>query len=364
MFVLAAIAVLAMLIVVHELGHFMAARLQGIYANKFSIGFGPILWKYQGPETEYALRAIPLGGFVGFPDEDPDSTIPPNDPNLMRNRPVLDRAIVISAGVIANLIFAYFLLVSQIGLFGTQEFLAEPGARVEEIKSDLSAAAKNAGLQSGDIILAVNGKPLDAQPDPRQPLIQAIASSPKQPVALTVKRGDQTLPTITVTPDANPEGKGIMGVQLTRLGKVEKKHIGNPLEVLSLAANDFQKIVVLTVQMFGQLFTKFSQVSGQISGPVKIVEEGAKLAENDATSLFSFASLISINLAVINILPLPALDGGHLVLLLLEGIGKPLPKKLQEGIMQTGLVLILGLGVFLIIKDTSQLGPVHQLLNR
>lgn len=104
MTVLAVIGVLALLIFVHELGHFLAARLQGIHVNRFSIGFGPILWKFQGPETEYALRAVPLGGFVGFPDDDPDSHIPAHDPNLLRNRPVLDRAIVISAGVIANMI--------------------------------------------------------------------------------------------------------------------------------------------------------------------------------------------------------------------------------------------------------------------
>ena len=114
----ATIAALALLIVVHESGHFLAARLQGIYVNRFSIGFGPILWKYQGKETEYALRAFPLGGFVGFPDDDPDSDIPPNHPNLMRNRPVLDRAIVISAGVIANLVFAYFVFVAQYSLVG------------------------------------------------------------------------------------------------------------------------------------------------------------------------------------------------------------------------------------------------------
>ena len=115
MSVLAAIAVLAVLIVVHELGHFVAARSQGIHVNRFSLGFGPVLFKYQGTETEYAVRAFPLGGFVGFPDDDPDSKIPPNDPDLLGNRPVIDRAIVISAGVISNLIFAYLLLVTHIG---------------------------------------------------------------------------------------------------------------------------------------------------------------------------------------------------------------------------------------------------------
>ena len=118
MSVLAVVALLAVLIFVHELGHFLAARLQGIYANRFSIGFGPILWKYQGSQTEYALRALPLGGFVGFPDDDPDSKIPPNDPNLLRNRPVLDRAIVIRAGLIANLLFAYFVLFSPLAIVG------------------------------------------------------------------------------------------------------------------------------------------------------------------------------------------------------------------------------------------------------
>ena len=130
MSVLAAIAVLGILIVVHELGHFLAARLQHIHVNRFSIGFGPVLWKYQGPETEYALRAFPLGGFVGFPDDDPESSIPPNDPNLLKNRPVLDRAIVISAGVIANLIFAYFLLVVQLTTVGAASLNYLPGVKV------------------------------------------------------------------------------------------------------------------------------------------------------------------------------------------------------------------------------------------
>src|SRR5919202_3614339 len=131
---LAAIAVLAVLIVVHELGHFIAARLQGIYANRFSLGFGPILWKYQGPETEYAVRALPFGGFVGFPDDDPDSDIPPQDPNLLRNRPVLDRAIVISAGVIANLIFAYFILVAQVGFVGIpQQSKPKQGVLIKQL---------------------------------------------------------------------------------------------------------------------------------------------------------------------------------------------------------------------------------------
>ena len=146
MSVLAAIAVLAILILVHELGHFIAARSQGIYANRFSLGFGPILLKYQGSETEYTIRAFPLGGFVGFPDDDPDSEIPPNDPNLLRNRPVLDRAIVISAGVIANLIFAYLMLALQLGIVGIpQEFQYQPGVLVKPVNEQ--SVAYQAGIR-------------------------------------------------------------------------------------------------------------------------------------------------------------------------------------------------------------------------
>jgi RIP metalloprotease RseP len=155
MSVLAAIAVLAVLILVHELGHFVAARSQGILVNRFSLGFGPVIWKYQGPQTEYALRAFPLGGFVGFPDDEPDSEIPPNDPNLLRNRPILDRAIVISAGVIANLIFAYMLLVAQVSIVGIGQ-ASQPGVLIQQLAPEVSSVASQAGIKPGDVIVAAN----------------------------------------------------------------------------------------------------------------------------------------------------------------------------------------------------------------
>ncbi|MCL6435300.1 MAG: RIP metalloprotease RseP [Leptolyngbyaceae cyanobacterium HOT.MB2.61] len=364
MSVLAAIAVLAVLIVVHELGHFMAARLQGIYANRFSIGFGPILWKYQGSETEYAVRAFPLGGFVGFPDDDPEENgIDPRDPNLLRNRPILDRAIVISAGVIANLIFAYFLLVLQVGTVGVQNFNPLPGVVVPEVRSELSSAAAQAGIKPGDIILAVDGKELAASPEATRVLMEAIQSSANQPIALKVQRNGKELPEpIIVTPRVSEDGKARIGVQLAPNGTIDRRRVTSPVEILSLAAGEFQRITMLTLQGFGQLITNFGQVAGQLSGPVRIVDEGAKLARSDAASLFSFGALISINLAIINILPLPALDGGHLAFLLIEGLrGKPLPTRIQDGVMQTGLMLLLGLGIFLIVRDTSQLESIQKL---
>jgi membrane-associated protease RseP (regulator of RpoE activity) len=363
MSILAAIAVLALLIVVHELGHFMAARLQGIYANRFSLGFGPILWKYQGPQTEYAIRAVPLGGFVGFPDDDPDSDIPPNDPNLLRNRPVLDRAIVISAGVIANLVFAYFLLVAQMGTVGIPEgFNYQPGVVVPQVAAQSSAVAKEAGIQPGDVILAVDGRDLGASQEATNFLKQEIQNHPNQVLELKIQRAKQTL-SIKVRPEPGKDGKGKIGVQLAPNREVVRKRASNVIEAFSSAAEQFQRIAVLTLQGFGQLISNFRETANQVSGPVKIVEIGADIARSDAADLFQFAALISINLAIINILPLPALDGGQLAFLLIEGVrGKPLPTEIQQNVMQTGLVLLLGLGIFLIIRDTANLGWVQNLL--
>jgi len=362
---LAAIAVLAVLILVHELGHFMAARLQGIYANRFSLGFGPILWKYQGPQTEYAIRAFPLGGFVGFPDDDPDSDIPPNDPNLLRNRPILDRAIVISAGVIANLVFAYFLLVAQVGIVGIpKDFNYQAGVLVPQVAAESSAVAKQAGIKPGDVILAVNDQDLGQGQPAINSLQQQIQTSPNKLLELKVQREQQTL-SIKLKPELGQDGKGKIGVQLSPNGTVIRERASNLMEAFGNAAREYEKVVMLTVQGFGQLISNFKETADQVSGPVAIVAIGSNIARSNVVDLLRFAALISINLAIINILPLPALDGGQLVFLLVEGVrGKPIPTQVQQNIMQTGLVLLLGLGIFLIIRDTANLVPpgwVHNL---
>jgi RIP metalloprotease RseP len=435
MSVLAAIAVLAILIVVHELGHFFAARAQGIYANRFSIGFGPVLWKYQGPQTEYALRAFPLGGFVGFPDDDPEANdIHPDDPNLLKNRPILDRAIVISAGVIANLIFAYLVMLFQVVTVGVPE-AAQPGVLIPQLAAEVSAvtpvaaqqgfqvgdtlfldgkaftysfepakstsvlvargssspakldvfrknpddgkpehlnltpsvngqgstgvslkptAAMKQGIQPGDVVLAANNQEFDRSLRQQVELRRLIESSPNIPLQLKVRRGD-TVQTLTVTPQPAATGEGRIGASLDVSRPIERRRV-LCLNAFGIAAENFQQLVNDTIDGFGQLIRKFSQTASQVAGPVAIVAAGAKIAQADAGSLFDFAALISINLAIINILPLPALDGGHLAFLLIEGLrGKPLPNNVQEGVMQTGLMLLLGLGIFLIVRDTANL---------
>lgn len=359
--ILAAIAVLASLIIVHELGHFAAARFQGIYVTRFAIGFGPALLRYQGKQTEYSLRAFPLGGYVAFPDDDPDSDIAKDDPNLLRNRPILDRAIVISAGVIANLIFAYFLLVGQAGTIGFQNINYQPGVIIPQVLSDSTGVASLAGIQSGDVILAIDSVTLPASETAITTLRDKIQQSPNQPLELTIARGEENLQ-ITVTPVVGDDGKGKIGVMLSPNGEATRKRAQNPLEALTMGGNEFQRIMTLTAQGFSQLIFNFQENARQVAGPVAIVAVGAQLAKDNLANLFQFAALISINLAIINILPLPALDGGQLFFLAIEGLlGKPLPNRIQEGVMQTGLVLLLGLGMFLIIRDTANLAFFQQL---
>ena len=353
MSILAAIAVLAILIVVHELGHFMAARLQGIYANRFSIGFGPVLLKYQGSQTEYAIRAFPLGGFVGFPGEDEETDIPADDPNLLQNRPLIDRAIVISAGVIANLIFAYFLLVVQVGFVGVPAFNYQAGVEISEVAPENSSlVAQQAGIKAGDIVTAINSQPLPASETALTTLMETIQQASQKSLALTIQRQGQTLQ-LQVTPELGIDGKGKIGVKLAPYGEVFRKKAGGIVEAFTGGAEELQRLTLMIFQGFGQLISNFSETAKQVSGPVAIVAMGANIARSDITSLLQFAALISINLAIINILPLPALDGGQLAFLFLEALrGKPLPSHVQENIMQTGLLLIMGLGIFLIIRDT------------
>ncbi len=353
--VLLAIAVLALLIVVHESGHFLAARAQGIYVTRFSIGFGPVLWKYQGPQTEYALRAIPLGGYVAFPDdEDEESNIPADDPSLMKNRPILDRAIVISAGVIANLIFAYVLIFAQLSWQGIPNPQVAPGVAIVQLVPETSAAAKS-GVLPGDVVVAINGQTLEMGETAVQAFQNQVKQNADQPLNLDIQRAGKAL-ALSVTPQISQNNEALIGVRLAPNAKLNRVKTLSPVKLLSAASTEFQNLLLLTVSGFGQLISNFQNAASQVSGPVAIVKIGADIARTDISRLLQFGALISINLAVINILPLPALDGGQLVFLLFEGIfRKPLPQAIQQGVMQTGLFLLLGLGVFLIARDTVNL---------
>ena len=359
--VLASLLALGLLIVIHEAGHFLAARLQGIRVNGFSVGFGPAVLKTERNGITYALRLLPLGGFVSFPDDDDnDQSIPLDDPDLLRNRPIPQRVLVISAGVLANLLLAWLVLVGHTAATGVPGDPA-PGVVVMTVQD--GAPADRAGLKPGDRILSIDSQPLGSGDPAVRAAVDPIRRSPGQTLELEVQHAE-AVRMLRRTPD-DQNGTGRIGAQLQVAMVGATRPVRSPLEALSAGSSQFAGLFSRTVAGYAGLLTDFGSTAQQVSGPVKIVEMGAQLSSQGGSGLALFLALISINLGVLNALPLPLLDGGQLVFLLIEGVrGRPLPERFQLAVMQSSLLLVLGLSVLLIVRDTSQLSVVRQLMGQ
>ncbi|KAG8097519.1 hypothetical protein GUJ93_ZPchr0013g36144 [Zizania palustris] len=362
--VASAASVLAAIVLVHESGHFVAATSRGIHVSQFSVGFGPALARFRLGPVEYALRAIPLGGYVGFPDDDPDSGFAPDDPDLLRNRPVPDRLLVVSAGVVANLVFAFLIVYAQALTVGVPVQAQLPGVLVPEVLP--GSAAARAGLLPGDVILAVPG----VAPDPSVPaLVDLVKASPSKKVPITVSRtgpraGDRRSLDLTVVPDTSIDGTGRIGVQLSPNFRVTRVHPNNLSEATVLAVREFTSLGWMVLDGLRQTFLNFSQTAEKVSGPVAIIAVGAEVARSNADGLFQFAAVINLNLAAINLLPLPALDGGTLALILLEAArgGQKISREIEQRIMSSGILVVLMIGMFLIVRDTLNLDFIKDIL--
>ena len=278
----------------------------------------------------------------------------------MKNRPIIQKVIVISAGVFANLILAYTILIINVSTLGIP-LDPEPGILVLATQPD--KAASIAGLEPGDKIVKIEKNTLGVGDQAVSTLVKEIQNSSEIPISIKIERNG-IFKDLTLIPK-NIDGKGTIGAQLQpNIGK-ENKKTKNLYELFKYTNNEFSSLLVKTIQGYKGLITNFSSTAQQLSGPVKIVEIGAQLSQQGGTGILLFAALISINLAVLNSLPLPLLDGGQLVFTLIEGFrGKPVPVKVQMVVTQSSFFLLVGLSVLLIIRDTSQLLIVQRLLNQ
>ena len=350
--VIQALSVLATIIFVHESGHFLAARTQGIHVNKFAVGFGPNVLSYQGEEVEYSLKAIPLGGFVAFPDDDVDCPYPPDDPDLLRNRPVKDRAIVVSAGIVANCVFAFAILLAQANTIGLTYAKYAPGVIVKGFVSP--SAAESAGFKRGDIILRIDGEDLEADAKTVNQVVNKIKASANKKLDVVVSRKGEMVK-LNLIPDETPKTlEGRVGTRLEANSVLYKKMAKGPVDSIKLASKEFGRLFTLVDKSLTGLVTNFSQSKDQVSGPLAIVAVGAEVVRKDISGLFQFGAVININLAIVNLLPLPALDGGFLLLLIIEAIrGKKMQKETEQSITGAGVLFLLISGGVLITRDLT-----------
>jgi membrane-associated protease RseP (regulator of RpoE activity) len=335
------VIILGLLIILHELGHFSAAKWLGVTVKQFAVGFGPALWSKTKGDTEYRINAIPLGGYCAFLDDEAANS-DPGDKRFIANRKAWERGLIISGGVVMNAITAYVVMAASFFALGVPTDQVHPGLRVGQVMSGMPAKA--AGLQPMDKILSVDGVELKGG----HSLQDVLKHHPNDPVTLGVRRADQAL-TLTVTPNA----QGKIGVEVGP--EPVMRSISGPLEPFTLAATALNNSTRMLLNALGMLVT--GQLSWQqVGGPIGVVKMGGDVAKADWTNLYTFTALISLELAIINILPLPALDGGHLLLLIVEKLrGRPLPRRIEENIMQAGLLTLLFFGMLLIFKDVLSL---------
>ena len=346
-YILAAILVFGVLIAVHELGHFMAAKACGVRVNEFSIGMGPALWKKQKGETQYSLRLLPVGGFCAMEGEEEDS----DDPAALNNQGFWAKLLIFAAGAAMNFIAG--LLIILVLYAGAKAFY-EPVITDFADGCPLESAE---GLQTGDRIVRIDGERVYVYSD-----IRLLLGLNKTGVFdLVVERNGEKV-TLTDFPMAPQTYTDQNGASYTSYGLYFGATLGRKLSYTWNNAVDFVRLVRLSLQM---LLTGEAGVK-DLSGPVGIVSTMTQVGEQAGSvraaveNIAYLAALIAVNLAVMNLLPLPALDGGKIFFLVINAIGmllfkKQIPAKYENYIHFAGLVLLLALMAVITLSDVWKL---------
>ena len=346
--------VLGVLVIVHEFGHFLVARLVGIRAEKFSIGFGPVVFGRRFGETEFVVSLLPLGGFVKLAGESPEEA--KGAPWEFQAKPLWQRVAVVLAGPAMNALLAYalFVFVFWIG----QPTLT---AKIGKVLGDTPAAAS--GLREADRILAVNGAPVSTWDE-----VLREVRKPGERMLLSVER-DGSAREITVTPQRR-EARGLLGRKKMRsfLGIAPSSEI---IHVKSgfwrawvLAAERLWDLTATILLSLGLMVTGALPFKESMTGPIGIFFMTQQAAQMGFAYLLYFMGSLSVSLFVLNLLPIPVLDGGHLLFMLIEKLkGSPLSERVREKLTQGGMVLLLGLMAFVILQDLSRFSILENLMN-
>lgn len=331
----AAIFVFGLLVLVHELGHFITAKFTGMRVDEFAIGFGPKLISHQWGETVYSIRAIPLGGFNDIAGMDPSD----NDAGARGYcaKPVLSRMVVILAGSIMNFILPVILFFGIFFFAGVSTPNPEPvlGTVME------GKPAAEAGLRDGDRVLSLDGVDTKTWTD----FVNGVKDNTGEPITVVVQRGDETVTTVMTPVYDNQAKKAVVGV----MSSVETHHPG-VLEAAQLAVS---KTVAIILMMLDALYKIILELSGaELAGPIGVAQMAGEVAQMGFVPLLNFAAFLSLNLGIVNLFPIPALDGGHFAGLVVEAVrGKPMSPKALEYTQKIGIFLLILLMVLATKND-------------
>lgn len=343
--------VLSILVLVHELGHFLVAKGSGVRVEKFSFGFGPKLFGIKHGDTEYLISAIPLGGYVKMAGDEPGEALK-NERWEFLSRSVADRFKIIVAGPVTNYILA-FMIFAVIFMFGSPTMTTEVGGLLK------GYPAEKGGIRIGDKVVAVDGIKVDYWED----MTEAIHKRHAGPIRISLERSGKSLeitlePIIRETKDIFGKKTSIALVGISPSQKITSVRYG-PVESLVMAGRKLFQLTAMTyhalwAMIIGQLSFKES-----MTGPIGIFMITGEAAKMGFIYILHIMAILSASLAIFNLLPLPVLDGGHIIFLIIEKIrGKPLSLKAQEAIANVGITFLIMLTVFIFYNDIMKFGIV------
>lgn len=340
------IIILGIIVLVHEFGHFIFAKMFGIYVYEFAIGMGPKLfhWKSKKGETEYSIRAIPIGGFCSLAGEDLDSDDQEKIPEdrRLQSKPVWQRFLVMFFGAGNNFILAFLLLL--VIAFGWGAVSSKP------IISELVAnnPAEQAGLEVGDYILKINGHKIKTSDDVS---IYLQVEDKSKPIIFTVKRDNKELDFEVVPKEEEVDGSKIYRVGIVSQGEVERGFVASIQYAFTKMGALFRQMVIT----LKGLFTGGLSVN-QLSGPVGIYSIVGTQASAGFENILYLIALLSINVGFINLIPFPAFDGGRILFLIIEKIkGSPIKAETENKIHTIGFILLLALMIYITFNDILKL---------
>ncbi|MGH7197381.1 MAG: RIP metalloprotease RseP [Candidatus Omnitrophota bacterium] len=348
------IFVLSVLIVVHEFGHFIVAKWTGVRVDKFSIGFGPVIFGRQFGETEFCVSLLPLGGFVKLAGESPEEI--KGEPWEFNSKALWQKFLIVLAGPAMNAVLA-FVIFWAIFMVGQPTLTTKIGRVLE------GTPAQQAGIQEGDRVTAVNGRPVRLWEE-----VLAAVHAGESGIVFTVEREGRTRD-VSIAPRVQ-EGRDLFGrkTNVAFVGVAPSNELtyvkSGFFKAMALGAERVWTLTLMIFYSLGLMVTGTLSFKDSVTGPIGIFFMTQQAAQMGVAYLFYFMGSLSVSLFVLNLLPIPVLDGGHILFMLIEKIkGSPLKESVKERMTQGGLILLLALMAFVIFQDMTRFSIFQNIRN-